>query len=175
MTPEGGGEVDKRFWAKVALGEGCWLWRARVDRSGYGAFSISRRKIVRAHRYSWVLRHGQEPAGGCVLQRCGDHRCVNPDHLYLGSPHELQRHTRDRRPPGSGPAARGDRHWTRRDRERVARGERSNLSKLREADVREIRRLHADGRRYAELSVMFGVVERSIYHIVRRQTWSHVP
>jgi hypothetical protein len=169
VTPE----VTRRFWRKVQRSaHGCWLWTARVDRCGYGAFSISRREIVRAHRLSWRLAHGADAAHGCVLQRCGNHRCVRPDHLYLGSAHEIERRPRASR--ALPPAARGDRHWTRRNHDRVARGERSNLSKLREADVREIRRLHADGRRYAELSAMFGVVERSIYHIVRRQTWKHL-
>src|SRR5207247_1967223 len=46
----------------------------------------------------------------------------------------------------------------------TARGEKSNLAKLREQDVVAIRRLHAAGRhRNADLSAMFGVAERSIY------------
>jgi hypothetical protein len=177
-----------RFWSKVRrVPDGCWDWAARVDRGGYGIFSVTRDKLVRAHRLSWLLSEHPDPGAACVLHRCGNHRCVRPEHLYVGSLHERKepRHVaaNDSAPPLAArdwsarrTAPSGDRHWTRRDRERVPRGERSNLAKLREEDVVAIRRLHAAGRhRNADLSAMFGVAERSIYHIVRRKTWTHVP
>jgi hypothetical protein len=174
-----------RFWAKVRrVSEGCWDWVARVDRGGYGIFSVTRDKLVRAHRLSWLLAGNSDPGAACLLHRCGNHRCVRPDHLYVGSLHELKGEGRAQPRPAAPPvwmsprrpAPRGDRHWTRRDRQRVPRGERSNLAKLTEEDVVAIRRLHASGRhRNADLSAMFGVAERSIYHIVRRKTWTHLP
>ena len=109
---------------------------------------------------------------------------MRPDHLYKGSLHELKAWWQPQPAAPSlswltsprRPAPRGDVHWTRRDRQRVPRGEKSNLAKLREQDVVAIRRLHAAGRhRNADLSAMFGVAERSIYHIVRRKTWTHLP
>jgi hypothetical protein len=174
-----------RFWSKVRRDpDGCWEWSARVDRGGYGIFSMTREKLVRAHRMSWILAGNDDPGTTCLLHRCRNHRCVRPDHLYIGSLHELK----GERPPAEPatgpmtpfglrrPAPRGDSHWTRRDRTRVPRGERSNLAKLREEDVLAIRRMHASGRhRTAELGEMFGVAERSIYHIIRRKTWTHVP
>lgn len=171
-----------RFWSKVRRGDGCWEWLARVDRGGYGIFSLTREKLVRSHRLSWLLAGQSDPGAACLLHRCANHRCVRPDHLYVGSLHELKtgRPQREPTPPlwlgPRRPAPRGEAHWTRRDRGRVPRGERSNLSKLTEEDVLEIRRLHASGRhRNADLSAMFGVAERSIYHIVRRKTWTHLP
>src|SRR5262249_51170184 len=101
--------------------------------------------------------------------------------LYVGSLHDLksERHPRDPArlwATSRRPAVRGEAHWTRRERQRVLRGERSNLAKLTEEDVVAIRRLHASGNlRNADLGVMFGVAERSIYHIVRRKTWTHLP
>lgn len=74
-----------RFWTKVTRGDGCWEWTRRVDRAGFGAFSLSRRRIVRAHRYSYLLATGHDPGRRSVLHRCGNRRCVRPDHLYLGS------------------------------------------------------------------------------------------
>ncbi len=176
-----------RFWSKVRRQtEGCWDWAARVDRGGYGIFSITRDKLVRAHRLSWLLAEQPDPGAACLLHRCGNHRCVKPEHLYVGSLHELKGEARAPAHAGSSLATRmwserrtapsGDVHWTRRDRSRVPRGERSNLAKLREEDVIAIRRLHASGHhRNADLSAMFGVAERSIYHIIRRKTWTHVP
>lgn len=173
-----------RFWSKVRREEGCWEWMARVDRGGYGIFSITREKLVRAHRLSWLLAGQPDPGAACLLHRCGNHRCVRPDHLYVGSLHELKSEARAPSRPqptlvwnaARRPAPRGENHWTRRDRQRVPRGERSNLSKLTEEDVLAIRRLHATGRhRNSDLAAMFAVAERSIYHIVRRKTWTHVP
>jgi hypothetical protein len=179
MTVDNG--TVARFWDKVQRrdGDACWEWTARTDRSGYGIFSVTRRALARAHRLSFLLSGGVVPGTGCVLHRCGNHRCVRPDHLYVGSLHALHA-TRPRRPPSpprEAPAhtVRGDRHWTRRDRGRVPRGEGSNLAKLSENDVREIRRLYESGTlRNAELSAKFGIAERSVYHIVRRKTWAHV-
>jgi hypothetical protein len=173
--------VEERFWGKVVRlddSNSCWQWNGRVDRGGYGAFSVSRRQVVRAHRYCWRLANpsGAEVDGACLLHRCGNHRCVRPDHLYVGSAHELREATRGKTPhqPRARRQPRTDR--VARTEIKVARGERCNLSKLREEQVLEIRRLHATGGYpYKELAARFQVATGSIYHIVRRLTWTHVP
>jgi hypothetical protein len=183
QVPAAPPETVRRFWSKVQrTPEACWLWTARVDRGGYGIFSVNREKLVRAHRLSWLLAGNADPGNACLLHRCGNHRCVRPDHLYVGSLHDIKGERKERQPATPRwdmprrPAPRGEAHWTRRERQRVLRGERSNLAKLTEEDVVAIRRLHASGRhRNADLGAMFGVAERSIYHIVRRKTWTHLP
>ena len=174
--------VETRFWTKVERGAGCWLWTARIDRGGYGIFSVSRRTLVRAHRYAWELLRGELAPSACLLHRCGDRRCVNPSHLYLGSAHESHEpravsepHAvveRERRQDPLRP--RGDRHWTRREPSRVRRGEQSNLSKLCAADVRRIRALHAAGISVDELAQRFVVVRETVLNIVRFRTWRNL-
>jgi hypothetical protein len=170
--------VEERFWAKVDRTPACWLWTGRVDRGGYGAFSVSRRLVVRSHRFSWRLANpsGADVEGACLLHSCGNHRCVRPDHLYVGSAHELREAARRLAPPGPRVPRRRRSDVVRRADVKVARGERCNLAKLREAQVVEIRRLHATGSYpYKELAARFHVATGSIYHIVRRLTWTHVP
>jgi hypothetical protein len=43
-----------RFWAKVAKGDGCWLWTASLGSSGYGQFMLNGRPRL-AHRLSYEL------------------------------------------------------------------------------------------------------------------------
>jgi hypothetical protein len=49
-------------------------------RSGYGEFSIGKRK-VRAHRFAYETFRGAIPAGLVIDHLCRQPRCVNPGHL----------------------------------------------------------------------------------------------
>ena len=89
---------------------GCWLWLGSFGGSGYGHFSVHGKKIG-AHRASWELANGSIPAGLYVCHRCDNRACVNPDHLFLGTPQDnnldtvLKGRHREWRSPG--PAPRG--------------------------------------------------------------------
>lgn len=157
--------LEVRFWKYVDKREpdACWLWTGAVRETGYAQISdvATGRKALLDHRASWEIHFGPIPKGEghhgtCVLHRCDNRICVNPNHLFLGTVVENCE----------------DRHAKMRD----AKGEGHGRAKITEEDVREIRRAHAnDGAGLTELGLKFGILPAAVWKIVNQRTWRHVP
>lgn len=131
----------KRFWSKVDYSnpDGCWEWQA-YRLKGHGRVSY-KGKAHYAHRVSWILNIGEIPEGMCVLHKCNNRPCVNPDHLYIG---DYRDNAIDRSKDGTNPKM-----------------------KLDAGDVRVMRELLNIGTNRKALAWLFDIHESSIDKIHR--------
>lgn len=80
-----------RLVAKTVIDEGgCWLWQGSLHTStkypaGHHGLTMLNNKSISTHRAMWIAVHGSIPAGLHVCHRCDVPRCINPEHLWLGT------------------------------------------------------------------------------------------
>lgn len=149
---------------------GCIEWAGPRHDNGYGRFTYQRRQTL-AHRAAWQLFRGSIPNDLCVLHRCDNPPCVNPDHLFLG----------DRGDNARDMAAKGRQHVQRNPGRqpscppaRKARGSGHGNAQLTEAQVLAIRTRRFQGELGKHLAVEFNCSTSLISAIVCGHFWRHV-
>lgn len=153
---------EKRFNESYKVNEltGCWEWKMNFTRGGYGSFFYMG-KIQRAHRVSYFLHKGEIRDGFVVCHKCDNPKCVNPDHLFVGT---YSDNNKDKVLKG--------RHA--KSNPKIA-GILNKISKLTDDDVVKIRNLASSGISKAEIGRIFNIRDSHVCKIVSRQSWRHVP
>ena len=144
------------FWSNVVAGDKdvCWEWQGFLL-DGYGVITRAS-ETVRAHRASYEMHKGPIPEGFFVCHACDNRRCVNPDHLFAGTPNDNAQ------------------DMIRKGRDRKVAGEQSPHAKLTTMEVLEIRALRKLGAIRREVAERFGVSLALIDKVASRQAWKHV-
>ena len=73
--------LPERFWSKVSVDSGCWLWTASLNTAGYPQYGIAADTPALAHRVSYSTLVGPIPEGFTIDHLCRHPPCVNPAHL----------------------------------------------------------------------------------------------
>jgi hypothetical protein len=141
---------------------GCMNCTCKTDSDGYvhmniGSMRDGTRRLALAHRVSASIWKGFDLQSSlCVLHKCDNPRCINPDHLFIGTRlvNNRDRHIKGR----SG--------WT--------VGELNGQHKLTEKQVTEIRHTRNGGSALKQLADEYGVCLSEVSAIVNRRIWKHV-
>jgi hypothetical protein len=133
---------------------GCWLWigSVRNEATPYGRLNVGGKTVI-ATRFSYERFIGPIPDGMFICHRCDNSLCVNPDHLFAGSPKD---NMDDMIAKGRKYRQLGQTHWN---------------CKLTDDDVRAIR---ASSAKSVDLAKQYGVSDKQIAKIRLGQRWKHV-
>lgn len=129
---------------------GCREWTSATDEDGYGLLWWNGRKHG-AHRLAWENHHKKSAAGRLICHTCDNPGCINPLHLFDGTPKQNSADMVAK--------------------QRQARGERHGGARLSENDVRNIR---TDQRSQRAIAAAFDVAQTTIGLVKHRKSWKHV-
>lgn len=149
----------EKFWDAVDKKgpDDCWEWKKGRTTFGYGSFYLPGSIHIPSHKFSWELVNEPVPKGLCVLHKCDNPPCVNPNHLFIGTKKD-----------NAIDAAKKKRLYN-------PKGEDHNCAKLTEAQVLEIRRRYKFGTALQiDLAKEYGVTRRHLNEIICRKVWRHI-
>lgn len=149
---KGGGRPTK---IKFEISDnGCFVLTShKLNSDGYAEIRI-RGRANKIHRHIYEQCFGDIPRGFVIRHKCDNPSCINPEHLEFGTHQDNVNDMISR-----------DRH---------AKGSRKPQSKLKEADVVQIKRLIAKGKTNRNIATLFGIDESIISKIKHNKAWKHV-
>lgn len=138
------------FSARSTVREsGCVEWTGPLFGGGYGSCSPRFNKSRYAHRAVYENAFGKIPNGMCVCHKCDNKKCINVEHLFIGTTQDNIRDkiAKNRQRGGSLP------------------GEDNPRCKLSDSEVEQLRRFSSYGIHWKELTKSFGIGASQYFRI----------
>lgn len=154
------GDIKSYFSERVSVDQetGCWNWKLRLDKGGYGIIGLRQYRDKRTHRVSYQIYNGEIPAGMVVMHSCDNPRCCNPDHLSVGTNMENMADSKNK--------GRGGAYWF--------RGEENPKSILCAESVRRIRAMAAAGAKSKDIAKAIGCGKTLAKLVADGKRWTHI-
>jgi hypothetical protein len=144
----------QRWLDKVNKTESCWLWEGTLNRK-YGAFRrfINDKWVMyKAHRFAYEYFKGNIPQGLQVCHSCDNPKCVNPDHLWIGTAKE---NVAD---------------MLKKGRKNI--GAKKTGTNLNQSIANQIRMVFNEGgKKYPEIAKMFNTSTAQVCRIINNKIW----
>jgi len=142
-------QLRGRLLANIKIdNKGCWVWQ-RSTKNGYGQLSVHDYPTY-THRLAYELFVGHIPDGKFVLHRCDVKRCINPDHLFIGT-HDDNVADMWEKGRGSPPPRRY--------------GENNHKATLTDSQVEEVRKMRNAGVPQRRVAKQFRVSQSTVWRI----------
>lgn len=154
-------KLKESYEKNIIKKPGCWDWSGSKRKFGYGALSTNKYGCSDAHRASWIIHKGKIPKGLQVCHHCDNPICSNPSHLFLGT---IRENCLDK-------IKKGRANFTIPP---ISYGERNKQSKLKEEDVKEIKKMLLNCIPSTYISELYNVSVSTISRIHLKKTWQHI-